>query len=479
MTTVSLAHVSEKPWSEFTKTDYTPEQWHRACLIHLHDGETTSKDQCKLPVRTPGGAISRPGVHAAAAALAGARGGVNAPEEAKNKAAKALIRYYHEFDENPPESLVKHTEEGGDPMANTIDVEDFLEHYGVRGMKWGVHNGEVREGANRKERKAAKKESKLAYKSWKKEVGSEKVANEIFQEATKSFNKDVKILNNDPAFKGKDLTTNPRLRRQYDNAVSDTFNMRMADASVARTLTNTGRAMIYQFDSSVGMMRAQESQLVYHADDDSPWPDFVAEMDSLGHVISLRRADDDDELLEQAEEMAERILEHYGVPGMKWGVRKSPREAVSEAKSRVRKELKERTDTETHVRAKPGQLVRVVGGNKRAPHEDAVKARTSEQVAKRSTLDALSNKDLQHLVQRMNLEKQYRDMAVKETRKSAVQKWVENLITSDKGDKYYEKLGPHALVGKKVVQGALNMVTQNKAMLGGVVSDKKKNKDKE
>jgi len=473
MTTVTLAHVSEKPWSEYTKADYTPEQWHKSCLIHLHDGEPTAKDQCKLPVRTPGGAISRPGVHAAAAALAGARGGVDASSEAKSRAASALIRLYRSLDEDPPESLVKHTE-GGEPMANTVDVEDFLEHYGVRGMKWGVHNGEVREGASRKERKAAKKESKLAYKAWKKEVGNEKVANEIFQEATKSFNKDVKIINNDPAFKGKDLTTDPRLRRQYDNAVSAQFNSRMADASVARTMTNTGRAMIYQFDSSVGMMRAQESQLVVHADDD-PWPDFVAEMDSLGHIISLRLDDDDDKLLEQAEEMAEHILTHYGVPGMKWGVRKR----VSDAKAQVKKEIKERTDTETHVRAKPGQMVRVVGGNRQKAHEDAIKARSSEQVAKRSTLDALSNKDLQHLVQRMNLEKQYRDMASKETRKSQAQKWIENLITSDKGDKYYEKLGPHALVGKKVVQGALNLVTQNKAMLGGTVKGDKDKKDKE
>ena len=125
MTTVSLIHVSEKPWSEYTKTDYTPEQWHKACLIHLHDGSPTAKDQCKLPVRTPGGAVSRPGVHAAAAALAGARGGVDAPAEAKNKAVSALIRLYGELGEDPPPSL-KHA-----------DVEDFLQHVGVKGMKWG------------------------------------------------------------------------------------------------------------------------------------------------------------------------------------------------------------------------------------------------------------------------------------------------------------------------------------------------------
>jgi hypothetical protein len=168
-------------------------------------------------------------------------------------------------------------------------------------------------------------------------------------------------------------------------------------------------------------------------------------------------------------------LAHYGIPGMRWGVRKRVSEAVGKAKSQVKKEVAERSSSETTVRAKPGQMVRVVGGNKRGPHADAVSARISEQIAKRSTLDALSNKDLQHLVNRMNLEAQYRNLAVKETRKSAAQKWTEKLV-SEKGDVVYSRLGPHAVLGRKVVEGA--MKGSNKAMSGGIVSDKnKKNKD--
>lgn len=298
----ALAHFSEKPWSEYTKADYTPEQWHRACLIHLHDGAPTSKDQCKIPVRTPTGVISKPGVHAAAAALAGARGGVNASDEQKSKAKKALLRYYTSFGDTPPESL-KH--EG---LAKVGDFTDTVE------------------------------------------------------------------------------------------------------------------------------------------------------------------PEADDDLLDEAEEMADHILMHYGIKGMKWGVRSR----VSQAKAHAKKELAERSSTETTIRAKPGQMVRVVGGNKRGPHVDAVNARVSEQVAKRSTLDALSNKDLQHLVNRMNLEAQYRNLAVKETRKSAAQKWTERLI-SEKGDVVYSRLGAHAVLGRKVVEGALKGT--NKAMSGGIVSDKNKKKD--
>ncbi len=100
-----MAKVSTKPWGRFKESDYTREQWHRACLIHLHQGKPTAKAQCKLPVREPDGTLNRNGVIAAAAALAGARGGVKAPREQKRKAARALMRLYRQLKMQPPESL--------------------------------------------------------------------------------------------------------------------------------------------------------------------------------------------------------------------------------------------------------------------------------------------------------------------------------------------------------------------------------------
>jgi hypothetical protein len=123
-----LEHISEKPWSEYKESDYTIEQWHAACLIHLHDGPPTSKSQCKLPVKTPNGALSRNGVHAAAAALAGARSPLQAPSEQKTKAANALRRYYSQLDETPPDSL----------KQSAMVIENVLTHFGVKGMRWGV-----------------------------------------------------------------------------------------------------------------------------------------------------------------------------------------------------------------------------------------------------------------------------------------------------------------------------------------------------
>lgn len=124
-----LAHISFKPWSAYTKADYTPEQWHKACLIHQHQGAPTSKNQCKLPVRTPLGALNKNGVQAAKAALNGARGGVDATPEEKAKAKTQLETLSKELAKNVPAFLAKHSD---------MDDDDILAHFGRKGMKWGV-----------------------------------------------------------------------------------------------------------------------------------------------------------------------------------------------------------------------------------------------------------------------------------------------------------------------------------------------------
>ncbi len=87
-------------------------------------------------------------------------------------------------------------------------------------------------------------------------------------------------------------------------------------------------------------------------------------------------------------------LQHYGVLGMKWGVRrKSPGGPVSV------------TTTQ-----RPGRRVKATGGDRQKAAGDAVAAAKLKRKARRSTTDSLSNKELQALVTRMNLEKQYRSL---------------------------------------------------------------------
>lgn len=101
------APVSDKPWSDFTAADYTPAQWHRACVIHDHPAGQVpdDKEHCKLPIREPDGTLNRGGVHAAASVLAGGRGGVQASPAQKAAAARAVLSAYHTIGDTPPDSL--------------------------------------------------------------------------------------------------------------------------------------------------------------------------------------------------------------------------------------------------------------------------------------------------------------------------------------------------------------------------------------
>jgi HK97 family phage prohead protease len=103
-----FAAVDSPPWGSISESDYTPEQWRRACLIDTGQGAADSKARYKLPVKTPGGAVHRGGAHAAASVLAGGRGGVSATAEQKARAARALVRIYRsDLNEEPPPSLLR------------------------------------------------------------------------------------------------------------------------------------------------------------------------------------------------------------------------------------------------------------------------------------------------------------------------------------------------------------------------------------
>jgi hypothetical protein len=100
--------ISEKPWSDFHETDYSADQWCHAALIDENPtGEPKKKNLCKLPVNEPNGDLNRNGVHAAAAALAGARGGVQASPALKKAAARKLVAIYRSLHEPPPDSITR------------------------------------------------------------------------------------------------------------------------------------------------------------------------------------------------------------------------------------------------------------------------------------------------------------------------------------------------------------------------------------
>lgn len=105
-----------------------------------------------------------------------------------------------------------------------------------------------------------------------------------------------------------------------------------------------------------------------------------------------------------AGEHTQRVLVHYGIKGMRWGVRRDPAEATTVVT--------------------PGRKVKAQGGYGQQASEDAINAAKAHRTARKSTTDALSNKELQALVNRMQLEQQFAQLNANGPRASKGRKFL-------------------------------------------------------
>lgn len=140
-----LAFVSDKPWSDFSQSDYTPEQWKSACCLHRAQ-ETEPMSNHGLPIKEPGGALNRNGVHAAA----GRFNQTSGPAEAKAKAKSALRGAYKQLGEDPPDAikaaveLPAHFGRGPGWITNPKETKRLHDYWtrpgepGYAKINWGV-----------------------------------------------------------------------------------------------------------------------------------------------------------------------------------------------------------------------------------------------------------------------------------------------------------------------------------------------------
>ena len=98
--------IVNSPWDGSAARYPDADSYCAACLVDDNpSGADKTKNLCHLPVKEPNGDINSNGVHSAAAALAGGRGGVKLPPADKKKAAKALISLYGQMKQDVPPSI--------------------------------------------------------------------------------------------------------------------------------------------------------------------------------------------------------------------------------------------------------------------------------------------------------------------------------------------------------------------------------------
>jgi len=283
--------------------------------------------------------------------------------------------------------------------------EAFLAHYGKKGMKWGVRNDNGHVG----ERVKLKKLDKMD-KQW--EAANNGVAGRMaaYNHAAEKMNKtELNRINNKPehvkardAGKFKDWNNPSPELDAYNKDMEDTFNGLYAQAMTQLGKNPSGTKQFVIKTDDDGQPYA-ELDVIKHAAGDVE-PRYKLNLDAKGMVTSFT--------MEEAE------LKHYGVKGMRWGVTTKSGGSGGGGKPPVEATIKS---------AKPGTYVKATGGARQPPHEDAVKAVLARQKARASTTDSLSNDELQKVVTRMNLERQYADLSFQSDRRSKGQRFIAGL----------------------------------------------------
>lgn len=137
--------------------------------------------------------------------------------------------------------------------------------------------------------------------------------------------------------------------------------------------------------------------------------------------------------------VAEDFLEHFGVKGMRWGVRRSRAERAAAANA----------PSEITVKTKPGKgVVKTSGGARHPASDDAVKAAAAKQKLKASKISSLSNAELKSLNERLNLENNYYKNIATRQEVSKGKKFLKDWLFKEGESFINKKPGPAEVKGK-------------------------------
>lgn len=365
-------------------------------------------------------------------------------------------------------------------------VSDFIEHFGTKGMKWGVRKDKVANAVSSAAQKAGPKiksglkavgrglaavGASLAESAWQGSTYSDSTHEEIHNHVAKQIDNHVAKLQKSPKYRGKNLHADSNLRNEYyqdvakvtdsayRRAVKDTIGTSPSGTKSAHYINDVRGARIEVRDKKSGFpesesplssmkdiqtrksVEALKTQSATHAaTTDAPDLEIEIKLDDNGQISGVGFVPPTEGMVHSMAEGEAFVLEHFGVKGMRWGLRKerpAPEAVAPSATSKVPRGTKRKTKIETQ------------GGENHPAHEDAIKVAEAQAKLKKSGAAALSNQELRDVATRVQLENQV------------------SLLTGHKGKQFVR--GQLEAEGKNLAKAGLREGLRNPAGTAGAV----------
>lgn len=203
-----------------------------------------------------------------------------------------------------------------------IEEDDFLQHFGVKGMQWGVRKDSSSAPTGRQAKKLAK-----ADKKWQKNIYTMKGAVKVHNATAERMNRDLPAFNERARTKypNSDIINKPNHKdtKAYLKEYGDLVVKNTAEAIKEVHGSSPSGKLVASLDMSGGSRKiVVKEQAVSHAALEPNEYIFELEIGDDGLISSSRLVNEGMAMsgIEQDE-----FLEHYGVKGMQWGVRNEKR----------------------------------------------------------------------------------------------------------------------------------------------------------
>lgn len=298
-------------------------------------------------------------------------------------------------------------------MDGAGTVDDILEHFGIKGMRWGVRKGSD-QGPDKKIRKLDAKFEKLANKP---DIHMRLWAHSV---VTLKKSGDLNKINNKPQYQAakwrlKFGVAKKELQEKYEDEIAGKLLQHLKkNASEIVNRSGTRQLNIEVAHKKAKVLRASTAvwRITTQEIKQAAEGDLVIRIirDEVGRIIDMIPEIDK---LEQSS-MDDDVLAHFGIKGMKWGQKKA-----------------------------------------RPVSTDAKQKQSIKEEVKKNKVASISNADLQTAIRRMQLEQDFKRLSVNE--KSGVSRWIASTML-EIGKKEVQSLAAKkvaAFVAKKAVTGGV------------------------